>query len=142
MIVENVLEIIFKDINKNIHIKDNWFDFFTCLLYLLLFNHKFLFHIVFLCSNINFFVDSNGIVFNFNLFCNVKQIKFENESLNSVISTYNLDKCFNEKKANKWMSKALELVIMHNYTFDGLKFENGKVKHLKTQITKWVKQRF
>jgi hypothetical protein len=65
-----------------------------------------------------------------------KQIKFENESLNSVISTYNLDKCFNEEKANKWLCKALELVIMHKYTFDGLKFENGKVKHLKTQITR------
>ncbi len=65
-----------------------------------------------------------------------KQIKFENESLNSVISTYNLDKCFNEEKSNKWLSKALELVIMYKYTFDGLKFENGKVKHLKTQITK------
>lgn len=65
-----------------------------------------------------------------------KQIKFENESLNNVISTYNLDKCFNEEKANRWLSKALELVVIYKYTFDGLKFENGKEKHLKTQIIK------
>ena len=65
-----------------------------------------------------------------------KQIKFENESLNSVISNYNLDKCFNTEKSNKWLCKALELVLIHNHTFDGLKFENGKAKHLKTQILK------
>lgn len=65
-----------------------------------------------------------------------KQIKFENESLNSVISSYNLDKCFNTDKANRWLCKALELVLMDKYTFDGLKFTNGKTKHLKTQIIK------
>lgn len=65
-----------------------------------------------------------------------KQIKFENESLNNIISTYNLDKCFNEEKANKWFSKALKLVLIYKYTFDGLKFDNGKEKYLKTAITK------
>ena len=62
--------------------------------------------------------------------------EFKDSFSNSVISTYNLDKCFNTEKSNKWLCKALELVLIHNHTFDGLKFDNGKAKHLKTQILK------
>ena len=65
-----------------------------------------------------------------------KSIELDNKNIENVIAIYNLDKCFNEEKANKWLSKALKLVLIDNHTFDGLKFDNGKAKYLKTEITR------
>ena len=65
-----------------------------------------------------------------------QMVEFENKSLNNLKSEYNIDKIFNEDEANKWLSKGLDLVLIHKYTFDRFKFVKGDKKHLKREIIK------
>jgi hypothetical protein len=65
-----------------------------------------------------------------------KSIEFENESLKNLISEYNIDRIFNEEKANIFLSNGLKMVIIHKYTFDRFKFIKGDKKHLKREIIK------
>ena len=65
-----------------------------------------------------------------------KSIEFENESLNNLISEYNIDRIFDEEKANIFLSNGLKMVIIHKYTFDRFKFVKGDKKHLKREIIK------
>lgn len=65
-----------------------------------------------------------------------KSIDLDNKNLESVISQYKIDSCFHKSKANKWLIEALTLVLVYDYTFDGLKFNNGAKNILKTQIIK------
>ena len=65
-----------------------------------------------------------------------KSIDLDNKNLQAVISQYKIDSCFNKAKSEKWLIEALKLVIIDQCTFDGLKFNNGNVSTLKTQITK------
>ncbi len=65
-----------------------------------------------------------------------KSIEFENESLNNLISEYNIDRIFDEDKANIFLSNGLKMVLIHKYTFDRFKFVKGDKKHLKREIIK------
>ena len=65
-----------------------------------------------------------------------KSIEFENESLNNLISEYNIDRIFDEDKANIFLSNGLKMVIIHKYTFDRFKFSKGDKKHFKREIIK------
>ena len=63
-------------------------------------------------------------------------IKIDNINLELVISTYKIDRCFNDIKSEIWLSEALKLVLVSNYTFDGIKFSDGKKNILKNEIIK------
>ncbi len=63
-----------------------------------------------------------------------RSIETENKNLDLVISHYNIDRVFNKDKSEKWLVKALKLVIVYKYTFDGIKFSDGKETYLKTTI--------
>ena len=65
-----------------------------------------------------------------------KSIDLDNKSLETVIAHYKLDSCFNKDKSKNWLVEALKLVILYDYTFDGLKFARGDKKILKTDINK------
>ena len=63
-------------------------------------------------------------------------INIQNESIEKVVRTYNIDAYFNKSKADKWLVNALLLVVMNANTFDGCFFTNGKDKVLKGNILK------
>ena len=65
-----------------------------------------------------------------------KSIELDNKNLEAVISQYKIDSCFYPDKSKNWLVEALKLVVLYDYTFDGLKFSNGKENVLKTHITK------
>ena len=65
-----------------------------------------------------------------------KSIDLKNKNIENVILHHSMDTAFNEDKANRWLCKALELVLIDKHTFDGIKFDNGSVKYLKTRILK------
>ena len=63
-----------------------------------------------------------------------RSIDLDNKNLQNVIAEHKIQKCFNPGKADKWLSKALELVLVSNHTFDGLTFNHGAKNTLKTNI--------
>ena len=63
-----------------------------------------------------------------------RSIDLDNKNLQNVIAEHKIQKCFNPDKADKWLSKALELVLVSNHTFDGLTFNHGAKNTLKTNI--------
>ena len=65
-----------------------------------------------------------------------KSIDLDNKNLENVISQYKIDSCFYLDESKKWLVEALKLVILYEYTFDGLKFSHGSKNILKTQIIK------
>jgi len=65
-----------------------------------------------------------------------KSIELDNKNLEAVIAQYKIDSCFYPDKSKNWLVEALKLVVLYDYTFDGLKFSNGKENVLKTHITK------
>ena len=65
-----------------------------------------------------------------------KSIELDNKNLEAVIAQYKIDSCFYPDKAKNWLLEALKLVVLYDYTFDGLKFSNSKENVLKTQLIK------
>lgn len=63
-------------------------------------------------------------------------IKIDNKNLELVISTYKMDRVFNEIKSEIWLSEALKLILIDNYSFDGIKFFKNDIKTLKNDIIK------
>lgn len=63
-------------------------------------------------------------------------IKFENKNIELVLATYKMDRVFNQIKSEIWLIEALKLVVVYEYTFDGLKFFKNDSKMLKNDIIK------
>lgn len=63
-------------------------------------------------------------------------IRFENKNIELVLATYKMDRVFNQIKSEIWLIEALKLVVVYEYTFDGLKFFKNDSKMLKNDIVK------
>jgi len=57
-----------------------------------------------------------------------KTIELENDNLNALLSSYYINVPFNKESANSKLKKGLELILIDNYSYNGIYFQKGTKK--------------
>ena len=57
-----------------------------------------------------------------------KTIELENANLNALLSSYYINVPFNKESANSKLKKGLELILIDNYSYNGVYFQKGTKK--------------